>query len=305
MPVRRPGTGAALGVLIGFAVAVILQQQGVWPLDKITVFLLPAATGIIGIIVTSVGRTGATTSLTISLIVLVPMAAWGATDIPNINETGVLNGGCMVIAASDVDNTVVTDTSRGDPFDIDPNGGLTWAATSGAPITDHTWEISVEIGGAAVPIESGGHPNDGLSTGNFGDVGNITEYAEERGIPLDQLRGVFIVGGFISGSSECDGFGFVRLLSEPLETLVAKIALAIAIAALIALLIVALRGRGGGTGTPGDLDADAAAAGAAGGVGAGAGDDDGDDDLDVEEEPPIFEDGFESGDTSAWSDEQP
>ena len=51
---QRPLTGALLGIVIGIAVAVLLQQQGVWPLDKITVFLLPAATGVIGLVITSV-----------------------------------------------------------------------------------------------------------------------------------------------------------------------------------------------------------------------------------------------------------
>ena len=52
----RPLTGAILGVIIGLAVAVVLQQQGVWPLDKITVFLLPAAIGLIAIVVVRLGR---------------------------------------------------------------------------------------------------------------------------------------------------------------------------------------------------------------------------------------------------------
>ena len=29
----RPLTGAILGILIGLALAIVLQQQGVWPLD--------------------------------------------------------------------------------------------------------------------------------------------------------------------------------------------------------------------------------------------------------------------------------
>ena len=46
---RKPLSGALWGIVLGLAVAVILQQQGIWPLDKLTVFLLPGAIGLIGI----------------------------------------------------------------------------------------------------------------------------------------------------------------------------------------------------------------------------------------------------------------
>lgn len=249
---RRPLSGALLGILLGLAVAVILQQQGIWPLDKITVFLLPALVGLLGMFLTSIGRQGSKATMTIALIITIPMAAWGATGLADINETGELNGGCEVVAASDVDATTVDNSSRRDPFEIDPAGGLTWAATSPGPITDHIWEISVEIGGFDVTVENGGDPNDALSEANNGDVDDVTRYAEDRGIPLDELRGVFIVGGFIEGTGGvCDGFGFVTLTAEPFETLISKIALGIALLALLALLLVALTGRAAPDASPG------------------------------------------------------
>lgn len=281
---RRPLSGALLGIVLGLAVAVILQQHGIWPLDKITVFLLPAATGLVGILITSIGRAGSTGTLTVALVITIPMAAWGATGLTDINQVGQLDGPCDVFSASSVpDSTVVTDTARNSPFLVDPEGSLEWAATSDGPITDHIWEIWVEIGGIAVPIEEGGDPNEGLSTGNFGDVPNVTEYAESRGIPLDQLRGVFMVGGFILGTGgNCEGFGFVKLISDPFETLISQIALALAILALIALMMVTFMGRGGaGAGPGGGGDGGGVSdsggpgvGGAAAGAGSGGGRDD-------------------------------
>ena len=318
----RPLTGALLGIVIGLAIAVVLQQQGVWPLDKITVFLLPAATGTVGLILLSVKRSAAVGPMVIALVILVPMAAWGATDIPNTNQAGQLNGGCMVEAQSNLDTTNVTDTTKRAPFLVDPHGSLKWGAVSPAPIKNHQWEIWVEIADTAVPIESGTHPNDGESIGNTGDVANVTEYAEGKGIPIDQMRGVFMVGGFISGEGgACDGFGFVKIVSDPLETIIAKIAAAIALLFLIILLIIAFTGRkrpvevpanGGdlgdidGDGTPDAIVGGAAAAGAAGAV---PGDTDGDGDVDFDDiktsdDDEIFTDGFESGDTSAWSTDE-
>ena len=120
---RKPLSGALWGIVLGLAVAIILQQQGVWPLDKITVFLLPGAIGLIGILITSVGRAGSTRALTVSLIITIPLAVYGATGFTTLNEVGQLNGGCEVQAQTSVpDTTFVTDTSKQDPFSIDPNG---------------------------------------------------------------------------------------------------------------------------------------------------------------------------------------
>ena len=238
----RPVTGAILGIIIGLAVAVILQQQGVWPLDKLTVFLLPAAVGMIGIVMTSVGRSGAPAAMTIALVITIPMAAWGATGFTTLDEIGQLNGGCTVQAQTSVpDTTFVTDTSKQDPFLIDPNGSLTWQATSPVAFMDYDWDLWVDIGGFAVGLDSGHEDNEGGSQNNVGNVPNISQYAEARGIDISQLRGVYKVGG--EAADTCSGFGFVELIADPLETLASKIALAVAILATIILLLVALTGR--------------------------------------------------------------
>ncbi|MCH8971338.1 MAG: hypothetical protein IH918_04540, partial [Acidobacteria bacterium] len=277
----------------GLGVASILQQQGVWPLDKITVFLLPGAIGLIGILITSVGRAGSTRALTVSLIITIPLAVYGATGFTTLNEVGQLNGGCEVQAQTSVpDTTFVTDTSKQDPFSIDPNGSLTWGATSPVAFMDYDWDLWVEIGGFQVPLDSGHEGNEGGSQVNGGNVPNVTQYADARGIDISQLRGVYKVGG--QAADTCAGFGFVELIADPLETTIAKIALAVAILALIMLLIAALRKRGGTT-------ADAGAEPAAGAM---PGDTDGAGDVDADDvDGPILSNGFESGDTSSGSDD--
>jgi len=287
----RPLSGAILGILIGLAVAIVLQQQGVWPLDKITVFLLPAATGVVGMVIMTVKRAGATGPLVIALIILIPMAAWGATGLATANEVGELNGGCEVQAMTSVpDSTVVTDTSKSDPFLIDPHGSLIWAATSPVAFDDYPWDMWVEIGGARIPLDSEeSQNNDGGSQIHGGDIANVQAYATARGIGISELRGVYKVGG--QAADTCDGFGFVKLIADPLETITAKIAAALAVLLTILLLIIAFTGRQRPLGVPngaptddGDLGGDAgAAAGAAAAGGALPGDTDGDGDVDFDD----------------------
>jgi len=238
----RPLTAAILGVIIGLAVAVVLQQQGVWPLDKITVFLLPAAIGLIAIVVVRMGRKGSPVALTIALLITVPMAAFGATGFTTLNEVGQLNGGCLAQGQTSVpDGTVVTDSSKRDPFLIDPNGSLLWGATSPVVFMDYDWDMWVEIGGFQVRLDSGHEDNEGGSLINGGDIPNVTQYAEARGIDISELRGIYKVGG--QAADTCDGFAFIKLISDPFETLVSKIAAGLAILLTIILLMVVLSGR--------------------------------------------------------------
>jgi hypothetical protein len=236
----RPITGAVLGVVIGLATAVVLQQQGVWPLDKLTLFLLPALTGLIGVAVTRIGRRPAPLALAIALLLLIPLAAWGATGIADMNETGIINGGCTVAVQSTLDETVVTDTSRGDPFLVDPDGGLSWQATSPEAFTDYDFEIWIEVGGYHWILESGHEVNENQDTENTGEIANVTDYAESFGVLADQLRGIVKVGG---AAATCDGFGFVEVQATFLETLTAKIAALVGVLALVILLLVAFTGR--------------------------------------------------------------
>jgi len=237
---RKPLSGAVLGLLIGVALAVVLQRQGVWPLDQLTLFLMPALLGLLGLLLLSVGREGSNATLVVALLILLPMAVWGALGFAELNATGELNGGCKVTAASDIDSTTVTETSKQAPFEIDPEGGLTWGATSPTVFTDYEWEIHVALGGIPVTLDSDTEPNDDGSQVNGGEVSDIPAYAADRGVDVDLLIGVHEVGGF---AATCDGFGFVELTSDGLDT-ISLIALGVILLLIILLIVLMFTGRG-------------------------------------------------------------
>ncbi len=232
---RRPLSGALIGVLIGLGVAVALARFGVWPPDQVTVFLLPALTGFLGLLILSMGRAGSTTTMVISLIILIPMLVWGALGFGEIDQSGELDGGCAVMAASDVDTTSVTDTARADPFKVETTGGFAWRATSPEAFVDYEWQLHVVVGGIAVPIESGTEANTADDTENAGDVSNVGEFASGRGIDLDLYRGVYEVGGF---ADTCDAFGFVEISGEGVDPIaVGAIVLIVLLLIVLALLL--------------------------------------------------------------------
>jgi hypothetical protein len=194
---------------------------------------------LIFILLSRLRRVATYTALAIALLLAIPPIAYGVTGIGEIGSSGELNGGCSVEAASDLDTTVVTDTSRANPFDIDPDGGLSWLASAPGPITDHEWEIWVVIGGFEYVVADGAESNSDLSTINEGDEPDVRAYVEDLGFRAgDQIRGVYEVGGFIDGEGgACDGFGFVRIEGPFLGTIASWVAL---IVALIALAVFSL-----------------------------------------------------------------
>jgi hypothetical protein len=240
---RKPFTGTILGVLMGVAIASFLARQGIWPADQLTLFFVPAVLGFVGLAMLSAGRPSkGTATLVISLLVLVPMLVWGALGFLKLSGNGELNGGCMVSATSDLDSTTVTDTSRGDPFEIDPDGGLTWSATSPEAFMDYDWELHAVFGGIPISIESGHEANEAGDTENGGDVDDVRAYAADRGIDLDLYVGVYEVGG---SAATCDGFAFVRIVGDGMDT-IALISLIAAITFFVILIVLTFVGRGAG-----------------------------------------------------------
>jgi hypothetical protein len=236
---KKALSGTIVGILIGVTLAVLLARYGVWPPDQLTVFLLPALTGLAGMLLLTMGREGSYTTTIVSLIVLLPMLVWGAIGAGAVNETGELNGGCTVTATSDLDTTTVTDTSSRDPFQIEESGGLSWTSTSPEVFQDYDWRIDVEIGGFAIPLESGTESNEAGDLENGGDVRDVGAYATERGINLGLYSGVYEVGG---SAATCDGFGFVRIVGDGLDV-VAMIAWVVLALLLVILGILFFPGR--------------------------------------------------------------
>lgn len=236
---RRPLTGTILGVLIGVALAVILARQGIWPMDQLTLFLMPAVIGLAAMGLLTVGREGGNTTLVVSLVILIPMLVWGALGLGELDESGRLDGGCAVTATSSVDTTTVLDTSRGDPFVIDPDGGLEWTATSPSVFTDYEWEINVVLGGIPVPLDSDRESNEEGDQSNDGVVESVAAYADERGVDVDLVTGVYEVGGF---ADTCDGVAFVEISGEGIDPVTLG-ALILAVILLIVLIVLTFTGR--------------------------------------------------------------
>jgi hypothetical protein len=268
----RPITAVVLGLIAGLALAVILQQGGVWPLDKLTVFLLPGLVALIFILIARVGRIASPVALTVALILLIAPVAYGLTGIGEVDESGQLNGGCTVEAFSNVDTTVVTDTSRSNPFVIEPAGPLSWTSTSPGPITDHVWEIYVVIGGFNWVVASGADANSDMDIVNEGNEPSLEAYVEQlTGQTGEQIRGIYEVGGFIGGTGgECDGFGFVKIDGDFFSTIISWIALAVLVLSLLIFLLIAFTGRTRPLDEEIDdpLDSDATLAAVGGGAGA-------------------------------------
>lgn len=141
-----------------------------------------------------------------------------------------LEGGCSVNAASDLDETTMIDATRGNPFDVDPEGSISWVANSPGPIMDHTWVINVDIGGFGLPVARGGDPNTAGTQTSEGErsIPELIEDAEASGVPnaqlLGSLRGIYRVFGRIEGTDSCSGDGFVLIQGNPLTELVGQVA---------------------------------------------------------------------------------
>jgi hypothetical protein len=141
-----------------------------------------------------------------------------------------LEGGCSVNASSDLDETTMTDATRANPFEIDPEGAISWIATSPGPIMDHTWVINVDIGGFGLPVARGGDPNTAGTETSEGErsIPELIEDAEASGVPnaqlLGSLRGIYRVFGSIEGTASCSGDAYVLIGGNPLTELVGQVA---------------------------------------------------------------------------------
>lgn len=243
----RPVSGAIVGALIGLVVVVIVQQAGAWPFDRAALFGLVGLGGMLGALAGALGRQGSRTTLVVVLVLFAIVLGWGLTGLAAANETGEINGGCTVEAVSDLDETTVTDTSRGDPFDVAVDGDLAWSATSPAPIQDYSFEIWVDVGGFQVPIDAEENTNGDLNTENVGIV-SVADYAglleDATGV---EPRGTYIVGGVIEGEGgACDGFAFVRIPADGLfDGPIAIAAWILLVILLVILVLIVVTGRGG------------------------------------------------------------
>ncbi len=282
----KPLTGTILGAIAGIFLVVIIQQAGIWPLDRMLTFGAMGIMALIGFVLTK-GGAGGTVAKIIAMIIIVVFVAVGALGATEAGQAGYLDGGCTVTAFSDVDAIPGPEaTSKSAPFDLIPTGFLSWDGTTPGPIENHHWEIWVDVAGFPYLAAAGGSPNDGKSQQESGDV-DLLPYAEdvEAILGTSDIGGIYEVGGFIDGDGGyCEGLGFVRFPSSLLQGPIALGALVVLVVILIIILLVGRSVRrvmittSNGAAPPPDLPGGGQA--------------------DME----IFPDGFESGDTSSWGD---
>lgn len=268
----RKVTVVILGAVAGLCIAVLLQQAGVYPLDRLATFGLPAVVGAVALVLV-VARAGFARAAAewIAIIIILILLIVAATGIPALaaegeegGSTGFLDGGCSVSATSDLDATTVTDTSRGNPFDIDPDGTVSWEATSNGPIMNHTWEIWVDVGGFALTVATDGDDNTDGDTSNDGSE-PVRPYVDDIGSYIGgDPSGIYLVGGNIIGEGgACEGQAWVRLSGSALDNLVGQVALGLLILLVIIIVIIIVRTgrrsvevlRGDGDDLPPDLGA--------------------------------------------------
>lgn len=237
----KPLAGVIIGAFAGLFIALIIQQAGIWPLDRMLAFGMMALLAMAGFLLTR-GFDGGAAARAIALLLvlgMVGMAALGATEA---NRSGYLDGGCTVSASSDVDAIPGPEaTSKRDPFDLLPSGTLSWEGTTPGPITDHSWVIWVDVAGFHYQAATGGSPNDGKSQAESGVV-VLESYANDIADILgsSDIGGVYAVGGWIDGKGGyCEGMGFVRFPSGFLQGPIAMIALALTAILLLVLLVIA------------------------------------------------------------------
>lgn len=246
----RKITAVILGAVAGLCLALLLQQSGVLPLDRLAAFGLPAVVGgaaLVMVIVRSSFARTITEWVAITIVVVLVIVA--ATGIPALvagaeqgGSQGYLSGGCTVDATSDIDTTTVSDTSRGNPFDIDPDGSVSWTATSPGPITNHMWDIWVDVGGFALIVADGGDENADEDTENVGSEA-VRPYVDDIGgyIGGDPV-GIYLVGGNITGEGgACEGQAWVRLSGGPFSNLVGQGSTGLLLILLVIIIVLVIR----------------------------------------------------------------
>ncbi|NND84423.1 MAG: hypothetical protein HKN46_04680, partial [Acidimicrobiia bacterium] len=240
----KPLTGVILGAVAGIFIVIVVQQAGAWPLDRMLTFGVMAVMAMVGFVLTK-GMQGPAVVKIISItiiIVFVGLAGVGATEA---GESGFIEGDCTAKAVSDLDSIESpADTSKSNPFDLDPQGMLAWTATSENPITDHTWQITVDVAGFPYVAANGGSPNDGESQLEVGER-DLKQDADqiESILGTSEIGGIYEVSGYIDGTGgRCEGLGFVRIGEG--GWLQGPIALGSTAVAVVVIIIIVVVGRG-------------------------------------------------------------
>lgn len=200
--IGKPILGACLGALAAVFVVVILQQGGILPPERLVLF------GLLGLGI-GVGAFALSTAFKARPFLIVQAIAvlflgFALSGIPAFGASGYITGGCYVDGETPEDAATPDETSVSEPFIIDRAGPLDWYADSPGVFTDWQTKLSLDVGGFAVPVWSGTHPNDGRAT-DWGKVEDIGEYVEDvKGATGLTLSGVYhLYGSLVAGEGSC------------------------------------------------------------------------------------------------------
>lgn len=243
----KPATGAILGLIAGVFLAIFIQQTGAAPLDRLLLFGVAGLMGLIGLLLCTIGREVENiVVLIIAIIIVIVPIGYGATQLVSDDASGAaFINNCTVDAMSDLEaRRSITTMTRNNPFDIDPDGTMSWWGTFDNVITDYEWEIFVDVGGFNLRVANGMDPNEGESQENNGTEG-LKQYSDQvRQYGGGEIRGIYYVSGILSGEGGfCDGGGYVRVPGSVFESTLGIIVGIIFLIILIILIIVCMRGR--------------------------------------------------------------
>ncbi|UCG40021.1 MAG: hypothetical protein JSV07_05965 [Acidimicrobiia bacterium] len=240
----KPLTGVILGAVAGIFVVIVIQQAGAWPLDRMLTFGVMGVMAAIGFVLTK-GMRGPTVVKIISITIIIVFVGLAGVGVAEAGESGYIDGGCTAKAVSDIDSIESpAETSKSDPFDVDPQGMLSWTATSPNPILNHSWQIVVDVAGFGYVPARGGDPNDGESQLEVGER-DLSEDAEaiEGILGTSNIGGIYEVSGYIDGDGGlCTGLGFVRIGDG--GWFEGPIALGATAISVVVVVIIVMVGRG-------------------------------------------------------------
>lgn len=243
----KPATGAILGVIAGVFLAIFIQQTGAAPLDRLLLFGVAGLMGLIGLLLCTVGREieNMVVLIIAILIVIVPLG-YGASQLVSDDASGpAFINNCTVDASSDLEaRRSITTMTRDNPFDINPDGMLSWWGTSDNVVKNYQWEVFVDVGGFNLRVANGSDPNDGESQENNGTE-NLKQYSDQvRQFGGGEIRGIYYVSGnFMGEGGSCDGAGYVRVPGSVFESTLGIVVGIIFLIILIILIVVCMRGR--------------------------------------------------------------
>ena len=243
----KPLTGAILGLIAGVFLAIFIQQTGAAPIDRLLLFGVAGLMALIGMVMCMIGRPSPNiVILIIAIIVVIVPIGLAASQLVSDETSGTAYiNNCTVDASSDLEGRrSITSMTRSDPFDIDPDGMLSWWGTSDNVVTNYQWDVFVDVGGFNLRVANGADPNDGESQSNEGTEG-LKQYADQvRQFGGGEIRGIYYVSGnFMGDGGSCDGAGYVRVPGSAFESTLGIIVLVIFIIIMIILVVICMRGR--------------------------------------------------------------